>query len=59
MLDFKIANLAKDGELIAATRQLATHLLQKDAKLELPENGLLKQRLMELQKENQQWGRIS
>jgi ATP-dependent DNA helicase RecG len=59
MLDFKITNLAQDGELIATTRQLAEHVLGKDAKLEKPENGILKQRLMELQKENQQWGRIS
>jgi ATP-dependent DNA helicase RecG len=59
LLDFKIANLAKDGELIATTRQLAEHILDKDANLDKPENSRLKHHVQELQKENNQWGRIS
>ncbi len=59
LLDFKIANLAKDGELIASTRQLAEHILEKDPNLEKPENTPLKQQVQLLQSENRQWGRIS
>ncbi len=59
LLDFKIANLAKDGELIAKTRRVAEHILSKDPKLSAVENKLLKQQLLKIQKEKTYFGRIS
>jgi len=59
VLDFKIANLATDGELIAKTNKIATHILNKDTALENAENGLLKEQLEHIKKGKQNWGRIS
>jgi len=59
LLDFKIANLAKDGELIAKTRQVAEHILKKDPNLSATENKLLKQQLLKIQKGKPHFGRIS
>ncbi len=59
LLDFKIANLAKDGELIAKTRKVAEHILSKDPDLSADENILLKQELLKIQKVKPYFGRIS
>ncbi len=59
LLDFKIANLAKDNELIVRTRKLAEEILKNDPKLNVPENKLLNQQLSKLRKGKQQWGKIS
>lgn len=59
MLDFKIANLARDGELIALTRKLAEHILEKDPGLEQTENHRLNQQMLLMAKNNRNWSRIS
>ena len=59
LLDFKIANLAKDGELIAKTRKVAEHILSKDPDLSADENILLKQEILKIQKVKPYFGRIS
>ena len=59
VLDFKIANLASDGELVAKTNKIAAHILQKDTSLVHPENKLLKEQLELIRKGGQNWGRIS
>ncbi|MEE4260815.1 MAG: ATP-dependent DNA helicase RecG [Bacteroidales bacterium] len=59
VLDFKIANLASDGELVAKTNKIAAHILNKDDSLGLPENKLLKEQLELIRKGSQNWGRIS
>jgi len=59
VLDFKIANLATDGELIAKTNKIAAHILNKDTALENAENRLLKEQLEYIKKGKQNWGRIS
>lgn len=59
VLDFKIANLASDGELIAKTNTIASHILQKDVSLVAPKNKLLKKQLELIRKGGQNWGRIS
>lgn len=59
VLDFKIANLASDGELIAKTNTIASHILQKDVSLIAPKNKLLKKQLELIRKGGQNWGRIS
>jgi ATP-dependent DNA helicase RecG len=59
LLDFKIANLAKDNELIVRTRKLAEKILEKDPHLKLTENALLHNYLLKRRKEKHQWGKIS
>ena len=59
MLDFKIANLARDGDLVMRTRKLAENIIAEDPELDLPDNQLLKNTLAELRKEHRDWGRIS
>jgi len=59
VLDFKIANLASDGELITKTNTIASHILQKDVTLIAPKNKLLKEQLESIRKGGQNWGRIS
>jgi len=59
LLNFKIANLARDNELIVQTRKLAEKILEKDPKLELPVNRLLNAELQKLRREKHQWARIS
>lgn len=59
LLDFKIANLAQDNELIALTRKLAENILVKDPDLDAAENKLLKLQLHKLRKGKVEWGKIS
>jgi ATP-dependent DNA helicase RecG len=59
MLNFKIANLASDGELITKTNKIAAHILKKDSSLALTENKLLYEQLVSIRKGGQNWGRIS
>ncbi len=59
MLDFRIANLAKDGELIAATRRIAEEILATDPHLTHPGNSLLRQQLLRISKNKEHYGRIS
>lgn len=59
MLDFHIANLAKDGDLIAHTRQIATSILDEDPRLQKEENRLLLKEMRERLKGKTNWARIS
>ncbi len=59
MLELKIANLARDGDMIAKTRQLAMRILEKDPDLTNPMNQLLLTQLKQIQQGKQDWGRIS
>ena len=59
VLNFKIANLATDGELIAKTNKIATDILKKDSSLTNAENKLLKEQLEQIKRGGQNWGRIS
>ncbi len=59
MLDFHIANLAKDGEMIARTRQIAIGILNDDPRLQKPENGLLNREMRQRFKGKTLWTRIS
>ena len=57
--DLKIANIARDGELIQLARDEARKVIERDAELKLPENQILRRRLMELKKEMIDWSAIS
>jgi len=59
VLDFKIANLVHDTELISLTRNIAEKILSHDPSLESSENFLLKRQLEQILKEKRNWGRIS
>jgi ATP-dependent DNA helicase RecG len=59
VLDLKIANLARDTDLIAKTRQIAEAILERDPHLSKPENQVLKRELSNLKKDKKTWARIS
>jgi ATP-dependent DNA helicase RecG len=59
LLNFKIANLARDNELIMRTRNLAEKIIEKDPRLNHPDNNLLTQHLKKLRKGKPQWSKIS
>ncbi len=59
MFDFHIANLAKDGELVSRTRKIAAEILNKDPKLQKPENLLLQKEMRRRFKGKTLWARIS
>jgi len=57
--DLKIANIARDGQLVGLARQEAAHIIEHDPQLKAAENAILKRRLDELRKSNINWGAIS
>ena len=58
-LALKIADLAKDGQLVQLAREKARAILETDAQLVAPENVMLNQALREVLKNKPNWGRIS
>lgn len=59
MLDFHLANLAKDGDLIAKTRKIATDILNDDPRLQKEENQPLNREIRRRFKDKTLWARIS
>lgn len=59
MLRFLLADLARDGQIIAAARDIAAQILEKDPALALPEHARLRQHLSAEGKEARVWSRIS
>ena len=59
MLDFHIASLSKDGDLIAHTRQIAVSILEEDPRLQKDENRLLLKEIRQRLKGKTNWARIS
>ncbi|MGI6339646.1 MAG: ATP-dependent DNA helicase RecG [Bacteroidales bacterium] len=57
--DLKIANLAKDGQLIEYVRTIAEDILAKDPSLEMVNNAILRQELNRLFSMRQSWSNIS
>lgn len=57
--DLKLANLARDGELIGKVREIAYSIVEKDPDLSSPENALLVRRLKKLKKTTYDWSSIS
>ncbi len=56
--DLKLANLARDGQLVQLARDTASFVLDNDEQLRAPQNQILVQRLDELNKEQEDWGQI-
>ncbi|MGV3632550.1 MAG: ATP-dependent DNA helicase RecG [Bacteroidota bacterium] len=59
VLDLKIADLTKDGQIVALAREKAREILTKDSNLSLPEHAQLRQRVVKILNEKPNWGRIS
>ena len=57
--DLKIADIAKDGQLLQYVREIAERLLDDDPESMKPENQIIWQQLKELRKKNVNWSVIS
>lgn len=57
--DLKIANLAKDGQILTIARAMAQEVVDNDPNEDNPHNAILWRRLKELKKTNINWGAIS
>ena len=57
--DLKIADIAKDGQLLQHVRSIAEVLLDTDPNGECPENAIIWKQLKELRKKNVNWAVIS
>lgn len=57
--DMKIANIARDGQLVQLARTEAQAIIDADPQCEHPQNSILWNRLKELKKTNINWAAIS
>lgn len=57
--DLKIADIARDGQLLQYVREVAEHLLEADPQGIRPENAVVWQQLKELRNKNVNWAVIS
>ncbi len=57
--DLKIADIARDGQLLQYVRDIAERLLDEDPQCENPKNQVVWQQLKELRKKNVNWAVIS
>ena len=57
--DLKIANIARDGQLVQLARTEAQSIIDNDPQCEQPQNAILWNRLRELKKTNINWAAIS
>jgi ATP-dependent DNA helicase RecG len=59
MLRFLLADIARDGQILAAAREVAAKILEKDPALSLPEHSRLQLHLASQGKDAKAWSRIS
>jgi ATP-dependent DNA helicase RecG len=59
VLNLKLADLARDGQIVSLAREKAREILEKDSNLLLAENILLNQRMRQVLKSRPNWGRIA
>ena len=57
--DLKIADIAKDGQLLQHVREIALKVIENDPAGTLPENEVLWRQLQALRKTNVNWAAIS
>ena len=57
--DLKIADIARDGQLLQHVREVASAILEKDPACSMPENEILWRQLQVLRKTNVNWAAIS
>ncbi len=58
-LDLKIADLSKDGQIVAHAREHARAILSDDPNLEKPENQIVRVILTKILKSKPNWGKIA
>ena len=58
-IDLKIANSARDGELIQLARDEARKVIERDPQRQLPEHAIIRRRLLQLKKTIIDWSAIS
>jgi ATP-dependent DNA helicase RecG len=59
VMDLKIADLTRDGQLVSFAREKAREILQEDAGLNKPEHQRLKNKMLSILKDKPNWGKIS
>ena len=59
VLDLKISNLARDGQIVTLSREAAKKLLEEDPQLVLPPHQSLKEAIRIILKKKPNWGRIA
>jgi ATP-dependent DNA helicase RecG len=59
MLHFRIADLSRDGQVLAAAREIAAGILENDPALQAPEHQRLRLYLEQTARETRMWSRIS
>jgi ATP-dependent DNA helicase RecG len=59
VLDLKISNLARDGQIVTLAREAAKKLLEEDSQFLLPEHQSLKEAIRIILKKKPNWGRIA
>jgi ATP-dependent DNA helicase RecG len=59
ILNLKLADLSRDGQIVRLAREKAREILEKDPELLLPEHALLNLRMREVLKSRPNWGRIA
>ena len=57
--DLKIADIARDGQIVQMARDEAQKIIDKDPECNLTEHAMLWNRLKELRKSNVDWAAIS
>ena len=58
-INFKLANLARDGQILNLARNAAFHIIEHDANLERSENAILAQGLKQRNTQSVSWRDIS
>lgn len=59
VFDLKLANLARDGQIVQLARDTATWILDADPQLTATDNAILVQRLRHLKRDQMDWSSIS
>jgi ATP-dependent DNA helicase RecG len=59
VLNLKLADLSRDGQIVSLAREKAREILENDPDLLLQENSTLNQRMRQVLKSRPNWGRIA
>ena len=59
IIDLKIADLSRDGQILKLSRDIASSILKSDPELTLPKHQRIRHRLNVLQSNKENWSRIS
>ena len=59
VLDFKLADLARDGQIVQLSKNDVDQILKEDVNLSAPENQIVKKELIRIMKLKPNWSIIS